>query len=307
MEYADIAKQAEELSRSAADLAGRAEALSAVSPPLVVGRSIRGRGDGLPFALRHFRACLFRRLLRGLVGDPALHSPLMGVTNAISSVIVVGGLLALGPGDMGFSEVMGFFAVMLASVNIFGGFIVTRRMLRMFKKKKGDPIMNETVTGFAYLAASVLFILSLRGLSSPETARRGNVFGIVGMVVAVVTTLMGPGVSGGSLIWVSLAVLAGGSVGTAIALRIEMTALPQLVAAFHSLVGLAAVFVAMAALYDPVAFGLGSPGFIPGGSLRKWPWARWLARSPSPAPSSPSPSCKGSCPATPSTSRVSTR
>ena len=127
--------------------------------------------------------------------------------------------------------------------------------------------MNETVTGFAYLAASVLFILSLRGLSSPETARRGNVFGIVGMVVAVVTTLMGPGVSGGSLIWVSLAVLAGGSVGTAIALRIEMTALPQLVAAFHSLVGLAAVFVAMAALYDPVAFGLGSPGFIPGGSL----------------------------------------
>lgn len=67
---------------------------------------------------------------------PALHSPLMGVTNAISSVIIVGGLLAAGPaGDIGFATIMGFFAVVLASVNIFGGFIVTQRMLAMFKKK----------------------------------------------------------------------------------------------------------------------------------------------------------------------------
>ncbi len=67
---------------------------------------------------------------------PALHSPLMAVTNAISSVIIVGGLLAAGPAEMDFSKVMGFMAVMLASVNIFGGFIVTQRMLSMFKKKK---------------------------------------------------------------------------------------------------------------------------------------------------------------------------
>ena len=67
---------------------------------------------------------------------PALHSPLMGVTNAISSVIIVGGLIAAGPADMDFSKVMGFLAVTLASVNIFGGFIVTQRMLSMFKKKK---------------------------------------------------------------------------------------------------------------------------------------------------------------------------
>ena len=66
---------------------------------------------------------------------PALHSPLMSVTNAISSVIIVGGLLAAGPAHFDFSKVMGFFAVILASVNIFGGFIVTRRMLQMFKKK----------------------------------------------------------------------------------------------------------------------------------------------------------------------------
>lgn len=67
---------------------------------------------------------------------PALHSPLMAVTNAISSVIIVGGLLAAGPGGFGFSEVMGLMAVTLASVNIFGGFIVTQRMLGMFKKKR---------------------------------------------------------------------------------------------------------------------------------------------------------------------------
>ena len=66
---------------------------------------------------------------------PALHSPLMSVTNAVSSVIIVGALIAAGPADMGFSKVMGFIAVILASVNIFGGFIVTNRMLAMFKKK----------------------------------------------------------------------------------------------------------------------------------------------------------------------------
>ena len=67
---------------------------------------------------------------------PALHSPLMSVTNAISSVIIVGGLLAAGPADVDFSKIMGFLAVTLASVNIFGGFIVTQRMLAMFKKRK---------------------------------------------------------------------------------------------------------------------------------------------------------------------------
>ena len=68
---------------------------------------------------------------------PALHSPLMGVTNAISSVIIVGALIAAGPAETNFSQIMGFCAVVLASVNIFGGFIVTQRMLQMFKKKGG--------------------------------------------------------------------------------------------------------------------------------------------------------------------------
>ncbi len=125
--------------------------------------------------------------------------------------------------------------------------------------------MTGSVSGFAYLVASVCFIMALRGLSSPETARKGNLWGIVGMVIAVFTTLADPGVlSYGNII---LGILIGGTVGTVIALRIQMTALPQLIAAFHSLVGLGAVLVATAAFYHPEAFGLGARGTIPASSL----------------------------------------
>ncbi len=116
--------------------------------------------------------------------------------------------------------------------------------------------MTSDITGFAYLVASVLFILALRGLSSPETARQGNIFGIIGMVIAVATTLIRPDVV--SYWMIILGVLIGGSIGTVVALRIQMTALPQLVAAFHSLVGMAAVFVATAAFYNPEAYGIGT-------------------------------------------------
>ena len=125
--------------------------------------------------------------------------------------------------------------------------------------------MTENFTGFAYLIASVLFILALRGLSNPETARTGNFMGIAGMVIAIVTTLMDPGVMSYSMI--ILAMLIGGSIGTVVALKIQMTALPQLVAAFHSLVGLAAVFVAAAAFFNPEAYGIGTAGNISTGSL----------------------------------------
>lgn len=125
--------------------------------------------------------------------------------------------------------------------------------------------MSESVSAIAYLVASVCFIMALRGLSSPTSARMGNVYAISGMVIAVLTTLALPGVvSFGTII---VGVLIGGSVGTVIARRIEMTALPQLIAAFHSLVGLAAVFVAAAAFYAPEAYGIGIFGDISGGSL----------------------------------------
>ncbi len=121
------------------------------------------------------------------------------------------------------------------------------------------------MTGFAYLIASVLFIMALRGLSSPESARQGNMFGITGMVIAILTALSDPSVVSFSMILVGI--LIGGFIGTVVALRIQMTALPQLVAAFHSLVGLAAVFVAGAAFYNPEAYNIGTPGDIYTGSI----------------------------------------
>ena len=120
--------------------------------------------------------------------------------------------------------------------------------------------MSADFAALAYLVASVCFILALRGLSHPETSRGGNIYGMVGMTIAVVTTLATPGVVSYGLIIVGL--LIGGAIGTFIALRIQMTALPQLVAAFHSLVGLAAVLVAAAAFYKPEAYGIGTAGDI---------------------------------------------
>jgi len=125
--------------------------------------------------------------------------------------------------------------------------------------------MSTEYTGVAYLISAICFILALRGLSSPETARRGNALGIIGMVIAVFTTLNEPGVMSYGLI--ISGILIGGTIGTVVALRIQMTALPQLVAAFHSLVGLAAVLVASAALFHPEAYGLGVSGNIAGASL----------------------------------------
>jgi NAD(P) transhydrogenase subunit beta len=125
--------------------------------------------------------------------------------------------------------------------------------------------VSPNLAAFLYLVASVCFIMALRGLSSPVTSRSGNIYGVVGMVIAVLTTLATPGVVSYGVIL--LGIVIGGAVGTFIALRIQMTALPQLVAAFHSLVGLAAVCVATAAFYDPDAYGIGIAGAIHRGSL----------------------------------------
>ncbi len=125
--------------------------------------------------------------------------------------------------------------------------------------------MSANLAAFAYLISSVLFIMALRGLSSPETARAGNIYGMVGMVIAVAVTLASPSVLSYTMIFV--AILIGGAIGTVVALRIQMTALPQLVAAFHSLVGLAAVLVAAGAFYKPQAYGIGVPGDIAVASL----------------------------------------
>ena len=125
--------------------------------------------------------------------------------------------------------------------------------------------MSQSIVAILYLISALLFIFALRGLSHPESSRKGNIFGIIGMIIAIITTLMFKSVLSYSEI--GAAILVGGLIGTFIALKIEMTALPQLVAAFHSLVGLAAVFVAGAAFYDPASFNIGEFGNIPTSSL----------------------------------------
>jgi NAD(P) transhydrogenase subunit beta len=122
--------------------------------------------------------------------------------------------------------------------------------------------MSASLTSLCYLVAAVLFILALRGLSHPESSRQGNRFGMIGMAVAVVATLAHHGMSGVGYGLILLGIVIGGSIGAVVAHRIQMTALPQLVAAFHSLVGLAAVFVAASALNAPEAFGIGVRGAI---------------------------------------------
>ena len=129
------------------------------------------------------------------------------------------------------------------------------RLLLNRKEKK-----MESFATLAYLAAAVCFIMALRGLSSPESARQGLLFGMGGMALAVVTTLMLPVVQSYGLIVLGIAI--GGGAGYYIAKKIDMTALPQLVAAFHSLVGLAAVCVAAAAFYAPESYGIGMAGDI---------------------------------------------
>jgi NAD(P) transhydrogenase subunit beta len=128
--------------------------------------------------------------------------------------------------------------------------------------------MSANLAAVLYLVSGVLFILSLRGLSHPTTSRQGNLFGMVGMGLAIVTTLLfdPPGRAiGWLLLLAGLGI--GGAIGAWRARTVAMTAMPQLVAFFHALVGLSAVLVAAAALYAPQAFGIGAPGAIKGASL----------------------------------------
>src|SRR5262245_35384586 len=128
--------------------------------------------------------------------------------------------------------------------------------------------MNANVVALLYLVSGVLFIMALRGLSSPESSRRGNLFGMIGMTIAIVTTLAQlHDVSSTTIVLIIAGLAIGGGIGAFIARSIPMTSMPELVAAFHSLVGLAAVFVAAGALYAPEAFGIGAPGTIAPASL----------------------------------------
>ena len=112
-------------------------------------------------------------------------------------------------------------------------------------------MISANLSAIFYLISGILFILALRGLSSPETSRQGNFFGILGMLIAVVVTFLSIGNFSTSFVYVIVFLLIGGSIGAFIAYKIPMTAMPELVAGFHSLVGLAAVFVAISKLIEP--------------------------------------------------------
>tara|TARA_Y100000294_G_scaffold99409_1_gene92431 strand:+ start:86 stop:1486 length:1401 start_codon:yes stop_codon:yes gene_type:complete len=127
--------------------------------------------------------------------------------------------------------------------------------------------MSANFSAFFYLISGILFILALRGLSSPETSRQGNYFGIAGMLIAIIVTFLAAGNFGSGFIYVLFFLLIGGAIGAFIAFKIPMTAMPELVAGFHSLVGLAAVFVAISAFLKPDAFNLGIVGDIKLASL----------------------------------------
>jgi len=128
-------------------------------------------------------------------------------------------------------------------------------------------MISANILAIFYLISGVLFILALRGLSSPETSRQGNLFGIIGMIVAISVTIISVGNFSTGFIYLLVFLLIGGSIGAFIAFKIPMTAMPELVAGFHSLVGLAAVFVAISAFLNPQVFNLGIPGDIKIASL----------------------------------------
>ncbi len=134
MDPTQFQNNAAALGKTARELATQADSLAAQATALVTAKAAGG-ADPLVIGLTVFVLACFVGYYVVWRVTPALHSPLMSVTNAVSSVIIVGAMIAAGPAQFGFSKVMGFLAVVLASVNIFGGFIVTHRMLQMFKKK----------------------------------------------------------------------------------------------------------------------------------------------------------------------------
>ncbi|XP_078283624.1 nicotinamide nucleotide transhydrogenase 2 [Rhinoraja longicauda] len=214
--------------------------------------------------------------LAGIVGyhtvwgvAPSLHSPLMSVTNAISGVTAVGGLVLMGGSYLPSSvpQTLALMAAFISSINIAGGFLITQRMLDMFKRPTDPPEYNYLymlpgamfVGGYGtalasgynieqmmYLGSGLCCIGALAGLSTQKTARLGNALGMIGVAGGLAATLGAANPSPELLGQMSAAMAAGGTIGLTIAKRIEISDLPQLVAAFHSLVGLAAVLTCVA-------------------------------------------------------------
>ncbi|CAL1704605.1 unnamed protein product [Somion occarium] len=207
---------------------------------------------------------------------PALHSPLMSVTNAISGMVGIGGLFVMGGGYLPGTvpQALGALSVLLASVNVAGGFVITKRMLDMFKRPTDPPeyawlygipaivftggFLTAASSGMSglvqagYLTSSLLCIGSLSGLASQATARQGNILGILGVSSGILASLGAVGFSPEVLAQFSGVAAIGGLIGTIIGRRITAIELPQMVAALHSVVGLAAVLTSIASVLADV-------------------------------------------------------
>src|SRR5437879_2661353 len=246
---------------------------------------------------------LYIFILEGFLGyhvitrvPPLLHTPLISATNAISGISLIGSLVVAGANYSRLSTTLGFLAVTCSSTNVVGGFLITDRMLKMFKKREEFGIQHRRFNpklllalpvliivllvlmhGFRrsgndaessaavfaaaalryfYIVSAVLFILGLKGLSSPKYARKGMLLAALGMLMAIVGTLFHPEIVNYRLITVSL--LTGGIVGGAMGLRIPMTAVPQRTALSHSLGALAASLIGISEYVRHLALGLDS-------------------------------------------------
>jgi NAD(P) transhydrogenase subunit beta len=236
---------------------------------------------------------LYIFILAGFLGyhvisrvPPLLHTPLMSATNAISGISLIGSIVVAGANYDPLSTFLGFAAVACSATNVFGGFLITDRMLKMFKKEQeqaagsarfqlsrnaklvlgaiallviiiavwlgkraeseGGGGAAEQALRYLYILSAVLFVLGLKGLSSPKWARRGMWLALIGMAVAIIGTLFHPEIKPTGYIWITLGLVIGGVIGGTMGLQIPMTAVPQRTALSHSLGALAATLIGIA-------------------------------------------------------------
>src|SRR2546425_10516821 len=245
---------------------------------------------------------LYIFILAGFLGyhvitriPPLLHTPLMSATNAISGISLIGSLVVAGADYSRLSTALGFIAVTCSSTNVVGGFLITDRMLKMFKRREEVGIQRQlnpklllafpvlvvvflmlmhwfrrsgadmqlsvaglsvTALRYFYILSAVLFILGLKGLSSPKYARRGMFLAAFGMLMAIAGTLFHPEIV--NYRWIIIGLTIGSIVGGSMGLRIPMTAVPQRTALSHSLGALAASLIGISEYVRHVAVGLDS-------------------------------------------------
>jgi NAD(P) transhydrogenase subunit beta len=228
---------------------------------------------------------LYIFILAGFLGfhlitrvPPLLHTPLMSATNAISGISLIGSLVVVGGQYSALSRLLGLVAVVCSSTNVVGGFLITDRMLKMFKSQREgggarkfpvvaaalaalvvvlggivallweyvQQIAAHSVLTFLYILSSVLFILGLKGLSSPKWARSGMFLAEFGMLIAIIGTLFHEDITGFGYVWIAVGLAIGTVFGAGMGLSIPMTAVPQRTALSHSLGALAAALVGIA-------------------------------------------------------------